>query len=59
MRTPVSIKRVHGTAGKLYHARLVGMSRDKAHRSCTTLIRKNIHCVVVPKAAPDIAQGSR
>ncbi len=59
LRTPVSIKSVHGTAGKLYHARLVGMSRDKAHRSCTTLIRKNIHCVVVPKAAPDIAQGSR
>ncbi len=44
-------------------ARLVGMSRDKAHRSCTTLMRKNISCVVVRDGESGgesgIAQGSR
>ncbi len=59
LRIPVSIKSKRGEAGKLYHARLVGMSEDKARRSCTTLIQKNISCVVLPDAASGIAQGSR
>ena len=59
LRIPVSIKSERGAAGKLYHARLVGMSQDKARRSCTTLIQKNISCVVLPDSASGIAQGSR
>ena len=59
LRIPVSIKSEHGAAGKLYHARLVGMSQDKARRSCTSLIQKNISCVVLPDTASGIAQGSR
>jgi D-alanyl-D-alanine carboxypeptidase len=63
LRIPVSIKGERGKSGKLYHARLVGMSRDKAHRSCTTLMRKNISCVVVRDGESGgesgIAQGSR
>jgi D-alanyl-D-alanine carboxypeptidase len=59
LRLPVSIRSAPGAAGKLYQARLVGMSEARARRSCTALMRKNIRCVVVPDAAPGIAQGSR
>ena len=59
LRIPVSIKSERSAAGNLYHARLVGMSQDKARRSCTTLIQKNISCVVLPDSASGVAQGSR
>ena len=59
LRTPVSITGELGKSGKLYHARLVGMSRDRARQSCTTLMRKNINCVVMPDGDSAFAQGSR
>lgn len=59
LRIPVSIKNERGDAGELYHARLVGMSQDKARRSCTTLMQKNIRCIVLPDAASGVAEGSR
>ncbi len=59
LRLPISIRSATGAAGKLYHARLVGMSEARARRSCTKLMRKNIRCVVVPDATPGFAQGSR
>jgi D-alanyl-D-alanine carboxypeptidase len=55
----ITIKSGGGLSGKLYLARLGGLSQDKARRSCNTLNRKNIRCIVVPEADTGIAQGSR
>jgi cell division septation protein DedD len=59
LRTRVSIRSERGGAGKRYLARLVGLSQDKARRSCATLMQKNIRCFVLPGSTSGIAQGSR
>ena len=47
-----------GEAGRVYRARLVGLSEALARRSCAQLREKRISCIVVPSDA-SLAQGSQ
>lgn len=47
-----------GTDGRVYRARVVGLSESLARSSCVRLKRKKIRCMVVPSDA-SLAQGSQ
>ncbi len=58
LRRPILISRVDGDGGRMYQARLAGLSEKRARRSCKRLKRRKISCVVIP-TAESIGQGSR
>lgn len=58
MRKPVLISRVDGDGGRMFQARLAGLSEKRARHSCKRLKRRKISCVVIP-TAESVGQGSR
>jgi D-alanyl-D-alanine carboxypeptidase len=58
IRKPISILSDEGNEGRVYRARLVGLSENVARKSCRRLMRRSISCIVIPTEAA-IGQGSR
>jgi D-alanyl-D-alanine carboxypeptidase len=58
LRSKVAIVPDEGEDGKVYRARMVGLTEASARGSCAQLQKRNIACIVVP-AETSLAQGSQ